>query len=133
MRARSAVGACALVAVLLPACRVGGWNDTLVGSGFGSEVRLETATGELKGELLLVRPDGIVFLSNDRAILAPWGAIEKLSFRGYPVDDVKRGVTPPAVRRGYIALASRYPHGLTEGQLDALLASLGQEELEPLP
>ncbi|MEN8376808.1 MAG: hypothetical protein ABFS34_15375 [Gemmatimonadota bacterium] len=133
MNMRTALSACVLVASLLAGCRVGGgYDEAAVAAGLGSQVRLELAEGEMRGELLLARPDGIVLLQGARAFLAPWAVIEKLSFSSYPVEDHKGGIAPSSVQRRQMQLASRYPHGLTDSQLAELLAALDQAELERL-
>lgn len=133
MRGPGAVGACALVAVLVTGCPIGGWGGEVTSSRFGSEVRVETSTGEMRGELLLVQDDGIVFVSHGRGLFAPWPSMRKLSFSGYPVADLKDGLTPGANHRLQMTLASRYAHGLTDAQWARVLESLDQEDLERIP
>lgn len=133
MRAPGAVGACALIAVVVTGCPVGGWDGAVTSSRFGSEVRVETSTGEMRGELLLVQDDGIVFVASDRGLFAPWPSMRKLSFSGYPVADLKDGLAPDAIHRRQMTLASRYAHGLTDAQWARVLESLNQEELERIP
>ena len=117
--------------VAAPGCRVGGsWNAETLDSPFGAQVELEAGGSTTTGELLLVRDDGIVVLRDRRAVLTPWEAITRLTFSDHPVAELEGGGVPSARQREEMALASRYPYGLTERQMRELLDGLGQDELE---
>lgn len=115
----------------------------------GSEVMIKTstATGEhdLVGELIEVRRDGLLILPSEtsRLTFAPYGHIERIDFRDNVGMKAKLGSTlnlhelarEPSLREGEEQLQvltrfSRYPFGLDDPKLQALLASLSQSEID---
>lgn len=122
-----------LTAILLAACTVGGWNPADLQTGRGGEVTLTAGSGqEVEGELLLADEEGIMILVGGRLTLVPWEAVDALGFDDRPVDNVSDGAVPLPNHLEQVQLASRYPFGLSEDQLDTLLASLGQDAPDEL-
>jgi hypothetical protein len=117
------------LAVVVSACRFGGWKEDAVTSPLGGRIVLETEAGTMAGELLLVEEEGILVLGpEDRVYQAPWAALRSLEFRDRPVGSLTRGQEPTPVHRDEMRLASRYPFGLWPEQRAALLEARGQDE-----
>ena len=110
----------------------------------GIATHITTAAGEFAGELIEIRPAGLVLLSEEagsiprngtamakpRLRLIPYGAIrssrfEQLDPRLYIID----GRTPPDKERERLRLVSRFPQGLSPEVLSQLLKAYGQTEL----
>jgi hypothetical protein len=102
---------------------------------FGAVVLVVPASPESRpftAELLVARPEGVLVLRRREAVLAPWGSLAGLEFPGVPrMPDVDgEAPTPEEVSR--MAAVGRYAFGLSEAQLAALLAHLGQERVTRL-
>lgn len=123
-----------VVVVSFPACRVGGsWDAETVSAPYGGDVEVQAGSTTATGELLMVRGDGVVFLHDGRATVVHWDAIDRLAFPDHPVEELRGGEGPSSRHRREMELASRYPYGLTDDQLQRVLEGLGQSELAVLP
>jgi hypothetical protein len=95
----------------------------------GAEAEMTTDTGRLEGELLLVDDVGILLLVDGEVVRAPWSVVSRLDIRRRPGSMELDGSVPPEADRRRAQLSSRDPYGLDAEQLEALLASLGQEQV----
>jgi hypothetical protein len=110
----------------------------------GIATHITTSAAEFAGELIEIRPAGLVLLSEEaipfprngtttakqQLRLIPYGAIrssrfEQLDPRLYIID----GRTPPDRERERLRLVSRFPQGLSPEVLSQLLKAYGQTEL----
>lgn len=95
-------------------------------SGRGVLTRLlQFDAGRVGGELLEVREAGLLVLTAEPAIVFfPWATIRHATF-----DDIRttlsHGDVPGGATRDELRLVSRYPQGLDEAQLRALLEAYG--------
>lgn len=139
-----------LLAVVMaaPACKYGMATSSFAPaqSPNGVAVRVAVEQGQFSGELLEVRDDGLVVLSehleprsagNGRAgtserkvRLFPYSGIRIARFsqvaERYAIKD---GRAPNPAVRERVRLLSRFPHGLSPDVLRQLLTSCGQTEL----
>jgi hypothetical protein len=95
----------------------------------GVTMRVQTAQGQLSGELIEVRDSGIV-LADQKLRLLPYAEIvssdvEKTS-TSFSI--ANRTAPKPAVRE-HLRLLSRFPYGLTPELTQQLLSAYGQTEL----
>ena len=106
----------------------------------GTRVSIEGAgQGAAQGELIEVREDGFLILSEETAklTLVPYAWMLSLDFdndvgANRSVDGPSADIPPlkeDQIRQRAIARFSRYPFGLDEGRLRRLLEALGQSEL----
>ena len=118
--------------LVLASCRVGGWNRGQVASARGGTVDLELADDDVRGELLMADEEGVLILAASEILGARWASLERLRVRDRPVEEVRDGEIPAADRLRQLQLASRYPFGLPDDQLTALLASLDQDDVREI-
>jgi hypothetical protein len=121
----------AVIAMVIAAgCKLGGtWESAVIDSPLGATVEIRNDEGTREAELLLVQTDGIVVLVDRQVRLARWGDMNRLAFRRVPVYGLVNGYEPGVQQHDAMRKVSRYPRGLTEAQLAALLASYGQSEI----
>src|SRR5688572_9148690 len=77
------------------------------------------------GELLTVSTDRMVILMPNRLIEVPLAKVKQYSFKPF----AKGGVTPDSVQLARIRNASRFPYGIPDAALAALLARSGQSAI----
>ncbi len=119
--------------LVMASCRVGGWNLGHVASARGGTVDLELADDDVRGELLVADEEGVLILVGGSEILgALWASLERLNVLDRPVEDVRDGAVPGEEHLRRIQLASRYPFGLPDDQLAALLESVGQDDVREI-
>lgn len=129
---RLAAIACAATLLTVPGCRLGGWSDEAIASRLGAPMRVRTEAGRVTGELILVRDDGVVLYANGRLLLSPWTAMRELHDDRSGELHVRDGRAPDSRHREALRRISRYPYGLADAQMQALLASMAQTELDIL-
>jgi hypothetical protein len=118
-------------ATLTGGCAYGMTADKLTAAHepAGVTVRINTGQRQLSGELIELRDDGLLVVSDKIVRLVPYGTIVSAQF-----DQTKNkidGHQPPARdRRERLRLLSRYPQGLTPDLLRDLLRAYGQDELK---
>jgi hypothetical protein len=110
----------------------------------GIETHITTSAAEFAGELIEIRPAGLVLLSEQvipfprngtttatqRLRLIPYGAIRSSRFEQLdPHLYINDGRTPPDKARERLRLVSRFPQGLSPEVLSQLLKAYGQTEL----
>ena len=96
----------------------------------GVMLRLTTDTRQYDGELIEVRPDGILVLADGRLWIAPYGTIVASRIEQVSSDYALGGGSAPRPEvQEQLRLLSRFPAGLTPGLLKQLLALHGQTEL----
>jgi len=121
----------AVLAVLNNACSVG-MTTTKYPPALGPKgvtVHVQTAQGQLSGELIEVRDSGIV-MADQKLRFLPYSEIlssdvEKTST---PFSIANRTAPKPVVRE-HLRLLSRFPYGLTSELTQQLLSAYGQTEL----
>lgn len=125
----------ALACLALSACKFGGWHPSVSGSGYGGPVEL-TLPGvqeRIQAELLRVDETGLLVLQGARVVHVPWSDLFRVRVAGGPPGTVTLGGMPPnAQALEALRLRSRYPFGLTDAQLQELLAASGQDEVGSL-
>jgi hypothetical protein len=126
-RMRSAV----LLVVLLAGCSIGprGETTTLALSPRGAQIELVTLNGELRGELLEMRGDGVVLLTGaNQLMLVDYDAVRRATVENGP-----RGLTGTSMRSGRalerLRRVSRFPQGLSSEVEARLLSAYGQSSL----
>ena len=117
---------------------------SVVPGGTGTSIRMQkdSAARTVKGELIEVREDGFLILSDDTAELTLVPYLHMARMRFATKTGVKQnasvyrglGISIPPLqddmeRKRVLALFSRYPFGLDDTQLRRLLEALGQSEL----
>ena len=114
-----------LTLLLVSACTYGAREADFARPG-GEIVTLDLGAGEVGGELLAVRADGLV-LRTDALIEVPWVMIRSASFeRIGPIRWPERSKpAPDALER--LRLVSRFPQGLDIDLSRRLLDAYGQE------
>ena len=111
----------------------------------GVETHVTTASGELRGELIELQDSGMIILSSwNRSVtqdqrsekqervlrLVPYGSIWHAKFDQLKADSaIDNGVPPTPVVRERLRLVSRFPYGMSEEVLGALLKAHGQAAL----
>lgn len=113
-------------------CRVGTWDQDSLVSGRGAVVDLSVAEESVRGELLVVEETGLLLLSNRGLTRTPWDAVRRLRSRDPREELFREGDPVPPASLEEMRLRSRYPYGLTDEQLSALLAHEGLESVEEL-
>ena len=108
------------------------------GTSVSLRIRVMGTTHRLRGELVEVRTDGFLILSETSSLmtLVPYDLMTRMRF-GTDVGISKninrrRGIPPlreDSMRQRVLARFSRYPFGLGNTQLQRLLEALGQAEL----
>lgn len=108
------------------------------GTSVSLRIRAMGRAYRLRGELVEVRTDGFLILSETSSLmtLVPYDRMTRMRF-GTDVGISRninryRGIPPlkeDPVRQGALARFSRYPFGLKDIQLQHLLETLGQAEL----
>ena len=131
---------CAVCLLLLAGCIVGPRISRLdfvrTGQGIQAAVtaRTDSALGlRLAGELLAVEPGGLLLLTDRNAIVRiGYGDIDSTTF-----SSLKRlnwtGGAPPADVASEIRLLSRFPQGVSEELMAALLETHGQDSVRTMP
>jgi hypothetical protein len=96
----------------------------------GVIMRLDTAQGQLSGELIEVRDDGIVLLADQMLRLLPYTAIlsSELDQTASRYSISRRAAPEPDVQE-HLRLLSRFPQGLSPELMRQLLDAYGQTEL----
>jgi hypothetical protein len=102
----------------------------------GATAEITVGTKAVQGELLEVRPDGMLLLTG----MAPVG--RRLLVVGYDVprkadfpvvgETLPRGSAPGAAQRERLRLVSRFPQGVSADLLKRLLQDCGQAEPDTL-
>lgn len=98
-------------------------------TAIGATVEAE-AGGQYTGELLWVRDDGVVVLTQtSRVVLIRWAVADHIRVRSLKLN--VRGQEPP-VRYDHerLRLSSRHPYGLTDAQMRDVLARYKQTDLD---
>ena len=111
----------------------------------GVETHVTTASGELRGELIELQDSGMIILSSwNRSVtrdqrsekqervlrLVPYASISLATFEQLKSDSaIRNGVPPTSVVRERLRLVSRFPYGMSEEVLGALLKAHGQVAL----
>jgi hypothetical protein len=131
-----------LLLALLAACVLGPHVDEFPPARRpeGVDINVSSPHGSLAGELLDVRDAGLLLLAapatatGKRVVLLPYGAIRAARFAklgaGY---ELKDGQPPTAATRERLQRVSRFPQGLSDAVLRALLDAYGQAEVEKVP
>lgn len=126
------------LAVLLTGCQFGfgptpATFDPAQGpAGVRADLRLEG--GVVSGEVLEVRPDELLLLTDPppRLVRVPLRAIRLGQFEQRR-ERIVRGQFPSPAEREAVRRLSRFPTGLPEDRLAALLDAYGQDAPEVLP
>jgi hypothetical protein len=120
-----------LLVALLAGCNVGPRGDAtaLALSPRGALIELVTRSGELEGELLEVRDDGVVLLTGaGQVTLVAHDAVRRATVengpRGLTGFNMRSGPTRERLRR-----LSRFPQGLSPEVEARLLSTYGQSSL----
>jgi len=130
--------AIAVAGLLLAACVVGPNIDTYGPAnrvnGTQTTMRLLVGGQEVThtGELIAVRSDDFLVLTEEGLERIPHELVQRADFASASPDDI-RGAGTDRQRRS-LARYSRYPQGLTQTQMDGLLAGFDQSallEVEP--
>jgi hypothetical protein len=136
----------ALVLLIVASCAAGcsyaitADKLALTSSARGVNAHIKTGDAEFRGELIEVRPEGLLILASSAAPagqtpkpllrVVPFTAIMSSTFEelggAYSVGD---GRVPQPAMRDRLRLVSRFPHGLAPELLRKLLESNGQTEL----
>jgi len=118
---------------LVSACTFGGWNAEAIAAGRGAPAEIVgTGDGDAgwSGELLMAEQEGVLLLLDDGELLrVRWTAVDRIRLRDHPGSFRSRGRAPTEDQLRDARLASRYPYGLTDAQLDELSTALGQESV----
>ena len=96
----------------------------------GVIMRIDTAQGQLLGELIEVRDVGIVVLADQKLRLLPYTVIlsSEVDQTASRYSISRRTVPKPDVQ-AHLRLLSRFPRGLTPELMRQLLAAHGQTQL----
>ena len=94
----------------------------------GISVHIRTDMRQLSGELIALRDDGLLLVSDKVVRLVPYGSIVSALFD--QTEDRIDGHQPPSRdQRERLRVLSRYPQGLAPDLLNDLLHAYGQGEL----
>jgi hypothetical protein len=107
-------------------------NHPRVGTPFGIQLEVSHAGGQLTGELLEVREDGILLLQGQSFVYAPYERIRQARDPAGTRRSFISGGPPSAQNRERLRLQSRYPQGLSAEHLEALLARYGESEVREM-
>ncbi|CAN5785014.1 hypothetical protein BH20GEM1_BH20GEM1_01330 [soil metagenome] len=115
--------------LLVPGCSTGARQSSFARPG-GEMVTVSLENGpELVGELMVVRPTGLV-LRTVGIFEFPWNQIHEASFdRLGDVEWPERSI-PSSATLGRLRLVSRFPQGLDEGTTRRLLDAYQQDAVE---
>jgi hypothetical protein len=91
----------------------------------GIRATLALSSSRVEGELLEVREESVVVMTQDRLLLIPINAITASTFANTPITIVS-GQLPNGEDHRQLRLLSRYPQGIPLVALEKLLASKGQ-------
>ena len=94
----------------------------------GVTVRIITPRRQLSGELIDLRDDGLLIISDKVVRLVPYSSIASAQFD--QTKDKIEGHPPSGKRRERLRLLSRYPQGVGPDLLRDLLRAFGQNELK---
>jgi hypothetical protein len=95
----------------------------------GVTVRISTPGRQLSGELIELRDDGLLVVSDKIVRLVPYGSIASAQF-DQTKDRIEGHQPPSGDRRERLRLLSRYPQGVGPDLLTDLLRAFGQNELK---
>jgi hypothetical protein len=101
----------------------------------GATAEISTGTQVVQGELLEVRPDGMLLLtplrpaghSERRLVVVGYDVPREARFPGVR-ETLPRGSAPGAAQRERLRLVSRFPQGVSADLLKRLLQDCGQDE-----
>ena len=122
----------AVLCVLLSGCAVGkNVNSVPVAvTPSGAEGRLQLEQGTLTGELLSVTDSSVIVLNAQQKVVSlPLVRIRGLEFKPFVIN-VGR---PDQQQLGVLRRISRFPFGIPDAALAALLARSGQSSIESVP
>lgn len=120
------------VPIMLAGCRIGTSPGSFdpAQNPEGVTTRLVTTTEKnIRGELIAVRENGLVVLSGDELLFAPFDVIRQGRFSQRRSLKINDGNAPGAEEFIQIRMLSRFPQGLSEALLTRLLEAYGQDEL----
>ena len=95
----------------------------------GVVARISTDQQPLSGELIELRDDGLLLVSDKIVRLVPYARIASAQF-DQTKDKIDGHQPPSRERRERLRLLSRYPQGLGPDLLRELLRAYGQDELK---
>jgi hypothetical protein len=95
----------------------------------GVTVRISTDRRPLSGELIELRDDGLLLVSDKIVRLVPYSSIASAEFN-QTKDKIEGHQQPARDRRERLRLLSRYPQGVGPDLLRELLRAYGQDELK---
>lgn len=101
----------------------------------GVAARLVTHSNrKLSGELLVVQDTALIVRGRDSLYFVPVAAIKQGTFHQLTEAAIRRGVfVRKEAGRAQLLLVSRFPQGLSDERLQALLAAYGQHALVEVP
>jgi hypothetical protein len=96
----------------------------------GIAARLVTRTRQVRGEVLVVQDTALIVRSGDSLYFVPVAVIREGTFPTLPEADIRRGAfVRKKDGRERLQLVSRFPQGLSDDRLQAVLAAYGQRAL----
>ena len=120
---------------LATGCVWGGRNAQLVpahaAGGDTVTVSLYRIRRDLRGELFAVDDSGVI-LAAGQVTWVPWTRISMLRSRGLHKSFLPAGKAPPPAALDELALISRFPLGLNDSTLAAVLAAKHQDVLRQI-
>jgi hypothetical protein len=122
-----------ILGVALAACQIGPRVETYApanrvgGTEANMTLQVDGVVQQLAGELIAVRDGDFLVLTPNGLERVPHEVMLVAEFSDASPDDLRLAGTER--QRRDLARFSRYPMGLTDGQLGGLLAALGQSEL----
>jgi hypothetical protein len=137
-----------LAGLVLAGCRIGGLvtHETIARDPAGIRILMETEHGRLVGELLEIRPEGLILLADTAGSSVPlsgtvtWVPLvvvpqELRAGTSYPSRDERGRVVRihEAEGRRWLAGLARFPYGMSPAVERGLLEAYGQEEMARLP
>ena len=123
-----------LLLASLTSCRLGSnpAKSPVADSPYGAQANLElTASGEadFRAELLAVTEEGLLLDDGAQIHLFQFSSFKEAKLDGAPRTGTLKGEDPDPERMEAFKKYSRYPFGLTDEQLAALVESRDQEDL----
>jgi hypothetical protein len=122
----------ALLCVLLSGCALGKNVNSVPAAvtASGAQGRLEVERSILTVELLTVDNSSVIMLDAQQKVISlPLARIRRFEFKPFVVDDGP----PDEHQRGVLRRISRFPFGIPDAALAALLARSGQASIESVP
>lgn len=93
-------------------------------------MHIKTAKGDYSGELIEVRPAGVVLLADQKLRLLPYAEIlSSLADQTPSRYSISKREAPKAAVQAHLRMLSRFPQGLTPELMRQLLELNGQTEL----